>query len=590
MASMQDRTGPYGEGPLLSWIKQFAPYGVITLNEAFQVETWNHWMEIHSSRRSEEVIGKDFFELYSEVRERKLAAHFERALSGEACVLSSALHHYVLALPCTFREPGMPHMLQTTRIAPLFEKGRVCGVVVIIEDVSQRESQAEALRRQQRRDEILSWALAHLLKAEEPRKTVRQLFFKIAQHLDFDSFSLYLRDAETGILHLFTAGGLPTGSEKDFAQCPFSSLSDSKSPEMLVLDSVQDRSEPEYAILKRAGVSAAVAVPLVSNDRNLGLLSFATWSRPTIAAGEPDLLTTISQYLATALDRENTSRQLRQAKEQLADHARLLEKTVQERTSQLRETVSELETFTYTLAHDLKAPIRGITGYCNLLLEELAEELSPGVNRIVKRLSRTSRNMETLVNDLLAFSRVSQQQVVLSRLEVEPIIDHLLAMRMPELKRAVTVEKPLHSVVANQELLHQVLANLIDNAFKFVQPQTSPKIIIRSELVQHGSPSTRSGKLVFSSVETKQPCGDLPVATTNQQVRIWVIDEGIGISPELHRKIFGIFERGVTSQQYEGTGMGLAIVSRAMQRMGGTCGVESESGKGSRFWIVLPAG
>jgi signal transduction histidine kinase len=161
---------------------------------------------------------------------------------------------------------------------------------------------------------------------------------------------------------------------------------------------------------------------------------------------------------------------------------------------------------------------------------------------------------------------------------------------MPELKRAVMVEKPLHAVVANKELLQQVLANLIDNAFKFVQPQTSPKITIRSEAVLHGSPSTRSGKLVFSSVEMKQPGGDLPAATTDQQVRIWVSDQGIGISPELHRKIFGIFERGVTSQQYEGTGMGLAIVSRAMQRMGGTCGVESESGKGSRFWIVLPAG
>ena len=591
MPSGWETTASKGEGPLLSWIQQFAPYGIITLDQAFRIKTWNRWMENNSSRHSQEVLGKDLFELFPDLRERRLAPYFERALSGEACVLSTALHHYLLPLPAPFREPGVVYMLQTARIAPLFDGGKVCGLVIVIEDVTQRESQAETLRRQHRRDRILSWALAHLLKAEEPRKIVRQLFFKIAEHLDFDSFWLYLRDVETGILSLYTLGGLPTGSEQDFADCPFVSVANPENHKMVVIDSVKDCQDPEHSVLKKAGVSAAVAIPLVANERNLGLLCFATSSRPTVAAGEPDLLTTIGQYLATALDRENTHRQLRQAKEQLADHAQLLERTVQERTSQLRESVSELETFTYTLAHDLKAPIRGITGYCSILLEELAAELSPGVDRIVKRLARTSRHMDELVSDLLAFSRVSQQQVVLSSFTIEPIIETLLAMRVPELKQAVTVVKPLHSVIANKDLLQQVLSNLIDNAFKFIHPDTAPKITIRSEVVSHGSPSTRGGTLLFNASEMMH--GGCEPHTTEgplQHVRIWVQDQGIGISPELHRKIFGIFERGVSSQHYEGTGMGLAIVSRAMQRMGGTCGVESEPGKGSRFWIVLPAG
>lgn len=578
------------EGALLSWIQQFAPYGVVTLDEALRIQTWNHWMEIHSAKRSEEVAGKELFALFPDLRERHLAAHFERALNGEASVLSTGLHRYLIPLPSPFRELGLDHMLQTARLAPLFAKDKVCGVVVVIEDVTQRESQAEALRRQHRRDEILAWALAHLLKVEEPRKTVRQLFFKIAEHLDFDTFSLYLPDAETGTLGLYAAGGLPTGSEALFSTCPFPYLPDAESQRVVILDSVQERPEPEFAALKRAGITAAVAIPLFANSRKLGVLCFASWSRAAISCGESDLVATIGQYLATALDRENASRQLQNAKRQLSDHARLLEQRVQERTSQLQESISELETFTYTLAHDLKAPIRGMTGYCGILLEEFVDELSPKANLILNKLARTSARMETLVKDLLAFSRVSQQRVVLSRVEVEPIIEDLLALRPAEVRQSLAVVKPLPAVLAHKELLQQVLSNLIDNATKFVEPQSTPKITIRGEVIPESSPNTRSGPLLFNSdAMTGSDNVAGPVQPGTKHIRVWVIDQGIGIPRDVHQKIFGIFERGVSSHLYEGTGMGLAIVARAMQRMGGTCGVESEVGKGSRFWIVLPA-
>src|SRR5690606_31267248 len=157
-------------------------------NESLEVQSWNHWMELHSGLRSDSVIGKSLLTLFPNLEERRLASHFERALQGEASVLATALHRYLLPLRSPFRETTVPHMLQTARIAPLYVERSVCGVVVVIEDVTQRESQAEALSRQQRRDEVLSWALAHLLKTEQPRKAVRQLFFKIAELLDLDTF------------------------------------------------------------------------------------------------------------------------------------------------------------------------------------------------------------------------------------------------------------------------------------------------------------------------------------------------------------------------------------------------------------------
>ena len=221
MSGSTDNPESHREEALLSWIQQFAPYGVVTLDEAFQIKSWNHWMELHSGKQFLDVAGKNLFTLFPDLKERRLASHFERALTGESSVLSTALHHYLLPLPSPFRETGLEHMLQTARITPLFFDDKVCGVALVIEDVTQRESQAQTLSRQHRRDELLSWALAQLLQTEHPRKAVRQLFFKIAEQLDFDTFLIYLRDVETGTLSLGAFGGIPGELEKDFAGCPF---------------------------------------------------------------------------------------------------------------------------------------------------------------------------------------------------------------------------------------------------------------------------------------------------------------------------------------------------------------------------------
>ncbi|HZM03309.1 MAG TPA: HAMP domain-containing sensor histidine kinase [Candidatus Saccharimonadales bacterium] len=562
---------------------------MLTLDKSFQVQSWNHWMEVHSAMRFENIAGKSIFALFPTLQDRKLVAPFERALNGETSVLSTALHRYLLPLPSPIRRSGAAQMLQTAQIAPLLLGSVVCGIVVVIEDVTQRESQAEALRRQHRRDKILSWALTHLWKSDEPRKIIRQLFFKIAEHLDFDTFLLYLRDIETGTLALYTAGGIPPELAKEFADYPLLA-SVAQSREMVVIDSIQARQQPEYAPLKKAGASAAIAIPLFANERPLGLLCFASWSRESIATEESDLLTTIAQYLATAVDRENTNRQLQRAREELQSHAQLLEKKVEERTARLQETISELETFSYTLAHDLKAPLRGMIGYCQILLEDFGGILPPEAHNIVERLARTPRRMEALIKDLLQFSDISRQEIVLSRVEIEPVIDDILALRAPGVRQATTIRTPLQPVRAHLTLLQQVLANLVDNAIKFVHPKTQAKITIFTEVVSHSSPSTRSQPLLFNSTETAPPgSSDSPLEITPKGVRIWVVDEGIGIPIEAHQKIFGIFERGAFAERYEGTGMGLAIVARATQRMGGTCGVESKPGHGSRFWIELPA-
>ena len=547
-------------------------------------------MELHSGKPLAQVEGKDLFALYPDVRKRKLVAWFERALQGESSVLSTTLHRYLLPLPSPFRESPTAKMLQTARVGPLFYGTKICGIVVVIEDVTQRERQAEALSRQHRRDELLSWALAHLLKSEEPRKVVRRLFFKIAEQLDFDTFLVYLRDLETGHIGLEAFGGVPVECEQDFLAPQLLKLLADQTQEPFVLESVQNLPQPEYATLKKARISSLIALPLVAGNRNLGLLCFACWNRDSVAVDEAELVKMIAQYLATALDRENKGTQLRKANELVSDHARLLENRVRERTARLQETVSELETFSYTIAHDLREPARSMTGYCEVMLEDFADTLPPDARLVVEKIAHASKRMQALTRDLLEFGRVSQQDIALSPVKIERIIEEVAALRLPAVQDALKVRAPLRPVIAHYGLLQQVFSNLIDNAVKFVQPNAGPKITISTEVVRHGSASTRSRALVFSSTNAvPEASASTSPAGSAEYVRIWVRDEGIGISPNAHQKIFGIFERGVTASSYEGTGMGLAIVARAMQRMGGACGVESEIGKGSSFWLELPA-
>ncbi|HEV2692892.1 MAG TPA: PAS domain S-box protein [Verrucomicrobiae bacterium] len=309
MPNLEEHPGIKRELALLAWIQQFAPYGIFTLDENLQVQSWNRWMESHSGLSGVEVIGKAIFDLFPEIAERKLTAHFQRALTGESSVLSTALHHYLLPLksPISGRENDL--MQQTGRIAPLLADGKVCGVIVVIEDVTQRENQASTLVRQHRRDEVLSWALVHLLKSEEPRKTVRQLFFKIAEHLDFDTFFLYLRDPASGAVTLYTAGGVTDDLQKGFVS--YELLAGvAQETEPAIFNVVQNHHEPAYALLRAAKISSAVAIPLRITDKTLGALCFASWSREHIAPEETDLLGTIAQYLATAVDKENTNKEL----------------------------------------------------------------------------------------------------------------------------------------------------------------------------------------------------------------------------------------------------------------------------------------
>jgi signal transduction histidine kinase len=272
------------------------------------------------------------------------------------------------------------------------------------------------------------------------------------------------------------------------------------------------------------------------------------------------LITGLNDRLRTSLKRLRSGTEaLRQSEERFRLLTESLESRVQERTAQLEEANQALEAFAYTVSHDLRAPLRGVQGFAEALLEDYAGRLDPTGQDYARRIVAAAARMEGLIQDLLAYSRLSRAQVVPQRVD--------LAATLTEAARQIDglsspgahlrIEAPLPAVYAHRPTLVQVLVNLLSNAVKFVPPGVEPAVRVRGE--------SRDGR-----------------------VRLWVEDNGIGIAPEHQERIFNVFERLHGGEAYPGTGIGLAIVRKGVERMGGRAGVDSEPDHGARFWIELP--
>jgi PAS domain S-box-containing protein len=235
-----------------------------------------------------------------------------------------------------------------------------------------------------------------------------------------------------------------------------------------------------------------------------------------------------------------------------------LEGMVQERTNKLKASVAELEAFSYSISHDMRAPLRAMLGFSEILQEEYGPQLDEQANRFLSRIRAASKRMDSLIQDVLSFSRMGRIEVPLEPVDTLAVIREIVES-YPNLRTSeigILLPKAMPRILANQAALTQCVSNILGNAVKFVAPGVKPVVRVWAE-----------GK------------GD--------RVRIWFKDNGIGIEEKDYPRIFEIFQR--LDRTHEGTGIGLAIVKKAAQRMGGSVGLESTPGQGSSFWLDLQA-
>ena len=584
---------------MLGWMEEIAPYGIFTTDTTLKIRSWNRWMVAHSGKSAESVIGRALVEVYPDTAARRLDEHFQRALGGQIAVLSTALHKYLLPLPPVSREFGVPFMLQTVRVAPLETKTAIVGTITILEDVTQRECQTVILRRQQEHDRLLSSSLGLLLESERPLQIAADLFPRIAAPLKLEAYFNYLISPDGTELHLHAAGGIPAETRKalgtlQIGEGPCGQVALLRRP---VLLSAHSAPGPQSEMLRRLGLRSYAGFPLMIGERLLGTLSFGSFDRDTILSDEIEFLTRIAQYLSIALDRALRERALQDAKLALSEHAEVLESKIAARTVRLHETIQQLESFSYTIAHDLRAPIRALKGYTEILLNDHSAALPEDGLTIVHRLQRASHRLDALTRDLLKFSKIARQDVELAPVDISEVVADVVQVT-PLLSASIEIHDPLGIARAQRTLLQQCLSNLFDNALKFAPRTGDLKIVVRSERIaaKPGDARPLTDHPFHPSVvprivdprDPRAPTGDsLMQKNSKPRLRVWVEDNGIGIAPHSHQKIFGIFERVSGLENVEGTGIGLAIVARSMQQMGGSCGVESTLGQGARFWLDL---
>jgi signal transduction histidine kinase len=298
------------------------------------------------------------------------------------------------------------------------------------------------------------------------------------------------------------------------------------------------------AVIQREGIGALAFVPITFDKRLLGKFMVYYNAPHTFAEADVRHVQTIASQVAFAIQRQNTEQSL--------------ERLVEERTTSLREAIVQMEEFSYSVSHDLRGPVRAMKGFARALLEDYGEKLDDIGRDYLDRIVRGGTRMDRLIHDVLTYTKLSRrdlqlQPVNLNKL-IRDILDQYPDMQPPQAE--VSVQEQLPSVTAHEPSLSQAISNLLCNAVKFVPSGENPKVKVRAE---------RRG----------------------DRVRLWIEDNGIGIKPEHQHRIFRIFERIHPDRNYEGTGIGLAIVRRAVERMGGAVGVESDGFTGSKFWIEL---
>jgi PAS domain S-box-containing protein len=271
---------------------------------------------------------------------------------------------------------------------------------------------------------------------------------------------------------------------------------------------------------------------------------------------------------------------LHRAQEQLSNQAAELERLVVERTASLREKVGELQAFSYSVSHDMRAPLRAMQGFAQCLLDDYSSKLDEqGVNYL-QQIMRSAIRLDHLIQDVLSYSKVLHAQGLMGPVDLDGLMRDIIATYPNGNQTEFHIQGKLPRVLGNEAFLTQCFSNLLGNASKFVEPGTIPRIEIGAETHEGVKRAAREETAGASTL----PRSD---AAT---VRIWIKDNGIGIAPENRERIFRIFERIHAADEYEGTGIGLAIVRKAAERMGAQAGFESELGKGSRFWIQLQKG
>jgi light-regulated signal transduction histidine kinase (bacteriophytochrome) len=322
-----------------------------------------------------------------------------------------------------------------------------------------------------------------------------------------------------------------------------------------------------FKILQELGLASAMVVPLVARGRTLGVITLAS-ENPARRYTEGDLhfAEDLARRAALGIDNarlysdaQNALKEVQSKTEEIQRLNGELEQRVKERTAQLEMMVKELEAFTYSISDDMRGPLRAIDGFSRVLMEEYPQKMDDEGKRLLNIIRSNARSMSELIDGLLTFSHLGRQPLDQTEINMEEVAKSTFEeVQAANKERRVLIElQALPPAFGDRATIHQVLYNLISNAFKFTRPKPQPSIEIGCQ-------------------------------ETGNENTYYVRDNGVGFDMQYSPKLFGVFQRLHGVDDFEGAGVGLALVQRIVLRHGGRVWAEAKVDEGATFYFSLP--
>jgi PAS domain S-box-containing protein len=457
------------------------------------------------------------------------------------------------------------------RAVPLLNTdGSVREWVGCVADVHEQKMAEEATQRSEahlneelRAISRLQKLSAQLVQQGELKPLLEAILAAAADLTGTDKGNIQIYNPDTRMLRILVHQGLGWRLVEHFAEDGWvatCSQAASKTERVIVEDVELHhlRGTVELEIVIEDGIRSIQSTPLIGRDgRLLGMLNnhYRVPGRPNDQ--KLRYIDLLARQAADLLERSHAETALRDAHAQIADRAVHLEELVSERTAKLQEMIAELQHVSYAIVHDMRAPLRAMSTFADAILQDISSAQSTAQTLdFCRRKITAAARLDKLIQDSLSYTKAVLQDVPLQPVDLATLVRGLVETYpnlQPE-RAEIIFEDQLPVVLGEESLLTRCFSNLLGTAVKFVRKGVRPQIRIRC--YNHGGTAT-----------------------------ITVEDNGIGISKQGRERLFGMFQRLTT--EYEGTGIGLAVVRKVAERMGGKVGAESEPGKGSRFWVEL---
>lgn len=395
--------------------------------------------------------------------------------------------------------------------------------------------------RQTEHEELLAGIAGDLARFEEPESLLASAFRRLSEKNEADLCFCYL--AEGRQFRLAYAGGLLDGQRQGIERlaaedglCGRAIREGCRTGAA----NIQKSEDSTLAFLKSIGADSFYCYPLVARKKILGAISFGTRQAGGFSAGELEMQRAMAAQIAVGLDRILLAGELTQANEAL------------------RRANTDLEQFAFSASHDLREPLRHLAIFSDLLNAKMTADLDDDCRQYLSFIASSARRIEILVRDLLAYTRAASDGPGAQLVSGNEALAHALTQLSDAIRRsnASIHASALPSIYVSPPHLVQIFVQLIENALKYRRPGEPPEVHVFS-LEQDSGP-------VFC-----------------------VRDNGIGIAPAYKDRVFGLFKRLHTSEEYEGTGIGLAICQKIVERYRGEIWVESRAGEGATFCFTL---